>query len=117
MEATFTHRSGCVYGSRFAILPRKKADFYVPNAFSPNGDGVNDSWTFVPPAGVGHFDEVLVFDRWGNQVADWKGVPTVHWDGTFRGKALNPAVFAYFIRFTDANGEQVEKKGDVTIVR
>jgi gliding motility-associated-like protein len=60
---------------------------------------------------------VLVFDRWGNQLADWKDVPNVAWDGTFRGQPLNPAVFAYYIRFVDQNGEKVEKKGDVTIVR
>lgn len=68
-------------------------------------------------AGIERFDEVLVFDRWGNNLADWKNIPEVKWDGAFRSQALQPAVFVYYIRFTDENGERVEKKGDVTIVR
>ncbi len=117
VEVTFAHRSGCTYGSRFLISLRKASDFYVPNVFSPNGDGINDFWSFVPPGGIERFEEVLIFDRWGNQLADWKDVPNVAWDGTFRGKALNPAVFAYYIRFFDSSGERVEKIGDVTLVR
>ena len=90
---------------------------YIPNVFSPNGDNDNDVWTVIPPKGVLAFDEVYVFDRWGELLAYWQGAPEIGWDGTYKGKLLDAAVFAYFIRYTDVSGQQVEKKGDVTILR
>ena len=90
---------------------------YIPNVFSPNGDNDNDVWTVIPPKGVLAFDEVYVFDRWGELLAYWQGAPEIGWDGTYKGKQLDAAVFAYFIRYTDVSGQLVEKKGDVTILR
>ncbi len=116
VEATFTHSSGCNYGSSF-IITLLRQDIYIPNAFSPNGDGVNDIWSVLPPIGVAQFEEAVVFERWGGQVASWKGIPEIAWDGTFRGRPLNPAVFVYYIRYVDGAGRVVEKKGDVVIVK
>ena len=68
---------------------------YVPNAFSPNGDSVNDS---LGPLSNCEFDTVsmFVFDRWGNQVYNSQGA-TISWDGLFGGDTIEPGVYAYII--------------------
>ena len=116
VEATFIHSSGCSYGSSFLITVQGQ-DIYIPNVFSPNGDGINDTWSVLPPNGVARFEEVMIFERWGGQVASWNGIPEIAWDGTFRGRPLDPAVFVYYIRYVNGTGRTVEKKGDVAIVK
>ncbi|HZV44339.1 MAG TPA: gliding motility-associated C-terminal domain-containing protein, partial [Saprospiraceae bacterium] len=93
--------------------------FFIPNVFSPNGDGVNDIFSIQFNADV----EVIsvegdIFDRWGNLVFGSTQNP-FSWDGTFDDKTMNPAVFVY--RFTLAysfGGNVVTKKivGDVTLI-
>ena len=113
----YTHQSGCRYQNSFEISLEAEGGLYIPNVFSPNRDGFNDQWRVLPPKGVAEFDEVLIFSRWGSLVASWKGIPEISWDGTFKGELMNPGVFVYYIRYTNVDGEQREKKGDVTILR
>ncbi|HHH52033.1 MAG TPA: gliding motility-associated C-terminal domain-containing protein, partial [Bacteroidetes bacterium] len=90
---------------------------YVPNIFSPDGDGINDIWyiTFInfKPTIV----EAVIFDRWGEKVAKWHDVPNVNWDGTFNGKKVNPGVFVYYIIYKKIDGKEVLLMGDITVVR
>ncbi|HFA51678.1 MAG TPA: T9SS type B sorting domain-containing protein [Bacteroidetes bacterium] len=117
IEVTYIHISGCIYSNTFQINIEKESGIYIPNVFSPNGDGINDFWNVLPPQGVAVFDEVSIFNRWGGHVANWKDIPEVAWDGRFKGRLLDPAVFVYFIKYTDRNGRAKEKKGDVTIIK
>jgi len=94
---------------------------YIPNVFSPNQDGVNDWFTVYGNKEVKAIIEMQIFDRWGNNVfINYNFPPNVEnygWDGSFRNKDMNPAVFAYWaqVRFTD--GSEGFYKGDVTLVR
>jgi gliding motility-associated-like protein len=118
LEVTYSHRFGCgEYSYPFRVILAQHSDFFIPNVFSPNGDGRNDFWTVSPPKDVPAFEEVSIWDRWGSLLARWHDAPEIRWDGLFRGQALNPGVFVYYIRYTNAKGEKVEKKGDVSIVR
>jgi gliding motility-associated-like protein len=91
----------------------KEAFLEVPNAFSPNGDGINDVWNitgkdFYPDI------EVTIYNRWGQAV--WKsgrGYP-VPWDGRSRGKALPMDSYHYFI---ELQGRSKTLMGTVTVVR
>ena len=85
----------------------------VPTAFSPNGDGVNDI-LFV--LGSVQNIEFEIFNRWG-QVVFHTSDRSIGWDGTFDGKPLNPGVFAYHLTGTMANGNIVDNKGNITLVR
>ncbi|MCB0517683.1 MAG: gliding motility-associated C-terminal domain-containing protein [Lewinellaceae bacterium] len=86
----------------------------VPNAFSPDGDGTNDTFDIVSPG-----DEVSlrlkIWDRWGGKVYDGPGP----WDGTQGGKPVLADVFVYLIRVGCANtpDREVVLKGDVTVLR
>jgi gliding motility-associated-like protein len=71
----------------------------VPNAFSPNGDGINDQFCLDGWGDCISKFEVVIFDRWGEKVFESPD-PGFCWNGIYKGKQLDPAVFVYFIRAT-----------------
>jgi gliding motility-associated-like protein len=93
--------------------------FVLPSAFSPNGDGQNDKWRllYVPLLGncIAEF-QVLVYNRWGEQVFEGTDI-TFSWDGTYKGKIEETAVFGYYITGTLKDGTIVKKKGNISLMR
>lgn len=88
---------------------------YVPNTFTPNGDGQNDVLKVFGP-GVASVKLLRVFNRWGQLVFETTN-PNISWDGTFNGAELNPGVYMYYMDVECINGERTIKKGDVTLLR
>ncbi len=88
-------------------------ELFVPSAFSPNDDGENDV-LYVMGNCIKDL-EFVIFDRWGEKVFE-SNDPTFGWDGTFNGKKMTPAAFAYYIKAL-INGEKVIKKGSVSILK
>ncbi|MCC7302421.1 MAG: gliding motility-associated C-terminal domain-containing protein [Bacteroidia bacterium] len=115
-DASGCSDSACVYVVVEYPCPTA-ADFTVPNAFSPNKDGKNDIFILQ---GLGlclvEF-KMVIYDRWGEKVWETENVNT-GWDGTFKGKPLDPQVFVYYIsaKFLN-NNEEFIKKGNVTLMR
>lgn len=87
---------------------------YVPNAFSPNGDGDNDL-LFVRGNNLTEM-YFAVYDRWGQLMFETRD-QSEGWDGTFQGQALDPAVFAWYLEGLCDDGFEIFLKGDVTILR
>jgi gliding motility-associated-like protein len=85
---------------------------FIPNAFSPNGDGVNDTWVIQAVRALSGF-ELTVFDRTGAPVFQTNNY-NKHWDGTYNGRLLPLGTYYYFIDFRDGLPKQ---KGYVTLVR
>lgn len=87
---------------------------FVPNVFSPNDDGINDRFN---AEGI-NFDtyEMRIFDRWGNYIYYTEN-PLAGWDGTYRDKLADIGIYAWYIRIRFINGNVIEKKGDVLLVR
>ena len=94
--------------------PCKESNIYVPNAFSPNGDGKNDV-LYVRANGATNI-YFSVYDRWGQKVFETRDI-TQGWDGRFKGKKMDTAVFGYYVKGTCIGGENFEKKGNVTLLR
>lgn len=94
---------------------------YFPNVFSPNGDGLNDFFTAYGGVAAKFIRTLKIFNRWGDLVFD--GVNLVPndeangWDGSFRGKPVNPAVFTYLAEVEYIDGIVVLYEGDVTVLR
>jgi gliding motility-associated-like protein len=89
-------------------------EMYVPNAFSPNGDGANDI-LYVR----GQCLETLtfmVFNRWGQKVFETTD-KNIGWDGTFKGDLMNSGVFVYRLEGKDYDGKGYSMKGNVTLIR
>ena len=94
---------------------------YIPNVFRPNGDGSDEKFTVFTNEEIIEIELLQIFDRWGNLVFQNEAFPPSEpeygWDGIFRGRLMNPAVFAYRAVVVDKKGGQHFFKGDVTLVR
>jgi gliding motility-associated-like protein len=91
-------------------------DLAVPNAFSPNDDGHNDIFCLQGWSNCIQAFTIYIYDRWGEKVYESTDAGFC-WDGTYRGKPLDPAVFVYFINATFSNDNKVEKKGNISLIR
>lgn len=89
---------------------------YVPNTFTPNGDGQNDVLKVFGP-GVASVKQIRIFNRWGQLVFESNDPSNIGWDGTFKGQELNPGVFVYYMDVECIDGERTIKKGDITLLR
>jgi gliding motility-associated-like protein len=94
---------------------------YLPNSFSPNGDGINDCYQgFVKPDLDVLSYELMIFDRWGEQLFQTTDINGC-WDGKLRDKDMNPAVMVYWMtleaRNCDGKVERIFRKGDISLVR
>lgn len=87
---------------------------YVPNAFSPNGDGKND--LLKVRSAIATEIEFKVFDRWGELVFETTDINT-GWDGTFRGRKLDPDVYDYYLRAVCVGGTEEIIKGNITLLK
>lgn len=87
---------------------------FVPNAFTPNGDGENDVLYVRGPA----IQEMVfrIFDRWGEMVFESYERP-FGWDGTFKGKLMNPDVYDYYLKVTCIDLQESIIKGNFTLIR
>lgn len=96
------------------ICKIKNCKAYIPNAFSPDNDGMNDE--FQPFSNAVTFTQMRIYDRWGSKVFESKK-PNPKWDGTFQGKHLSPSVFVYLIEGVCKNGEEIFFAADLTLIR
>ncbi len=71
-------------------------DIYIPNAFTPNGDGRNDVWN-IPALGAFTSFELVLYNRWGQPVFETKDTPR-QWDGTYKGSPCLAGAYNYFIK-------------------
>ncbi len=90
------------------------SDLRIPNAFTPNEDGVNDVWK------VGYRSllsfQCTIFDRYGNEIFKFSD-PTQGWDGKYKGKYVKPGVYFYVIEAKGADGKNYKKGGDINIIK
>jgi gliding motility-associated-like protein len=108
--------NGCVGPASTVTITIQDCDIIVPTAFTPNGDGVHDTWQIVDLDIVYPNNVVTVYNRWGNLIyqsekGNYAGKP---WDGTFEGSALPVASYYYVIDFNDE--EKGSQTGIVSIV-
>ncbi len=109
-----TDINGCISFDTLTVAVMHNDNFYIPNVFSPNGDGENDK-LFVRGTGFNTM-YFVVYDRWGEKVFETKDF-SQGWDGTYRGQALDPAVFAYFVKAVFWDGTEHSENGSVTLVK
>jgi gliding motility-associated-like protein len=110
-----TDAIGCTDDDTILVKAYQGPTYYLPNAFTPNGDGLNDVF-FPTPVGIRTTEYFRVFDRYGAviyQTREWmKG-----WDGTLKGKPAASGTYVWMIKGIDVNGSVVEMKGTVILLR
>ena len=88
-------------------------NIFIPNAFTPNGDGRNDKFEAIMDYGY-RINSMYIFNRWGQIV--FSGLDGI-WDGSFDGKQCEIGSYFYRISFGCILGGEVERTGDITLVR
>ncbi|MCB0705338.1 MAG: gliding motility-associated C-terminal domain-containing protein [Saprospiraceae bacterium] len=117
-----TDINGCEAEAQIEFRVDLSEAIYIPNVFTPDGDGVNDLfYMFAKEGTVREIRSFLIFSRWGETVYAGYNFqpndPARGWDGTHRGEPMNPAVFAYFAIVEFVDGREVLYEGDVTLAR
>ncbi len=108
--------AGCTGTDTIDVIVYKvKPGLYVPSAFTPNGDGINDVFRPVP-IGMKSIKYFKVYDRRG-QLMFSTDVPNKGWDGKFKGAPQDSQVFVWIVDGVDYQGKEIFQKGTVTLIR
>ena len=113
---------GCTVSDSIFIEVIDIRKVYLPNAFSPNGDGTNDFFTvFADLPNVELVEEFQIFNRWGALIFENKNflpnVPTNGWNGTFKGEPMRLGVYLYTAKVRFVDGQILTYSGDISIVQ
>ena len=113
------NENGCTTEDEIIVYVNNKNRIFIPNAFSPNGDGHNDLFMVYGGAGVEEIENFQIFSRWGDLVFEKNNFqpndPSMGWSGFFNGEKMNPSVFVFFAKIKYLNGEIKIVKGDLIL--
>ena len=107
---------GCQNKDSVLITVVPHTELLIPTGFSPNGDGVNDVFKVVRSLNIEKLTEFAVFDRWGEKVFSTDNIEQ-GWDGTHNGQPSPLGVYAWIVIAQTKDGQEVTKKGNVTLIR
>ncbi len=112
-----TDSNGCSGYDTVTVQVIPIHDIFIPNAFTPNGDGNNDYFSIYGKLNLLVFFEAKIFDRWGEKVFESNN-PNFVWDGTYKGLLMNPQVLVYTMKATFLDGySRTDYKGSLTLIR
>jgi gliding motility-associated-like protein len=120
VEVVITDDDGCETILEAKIIVEEgRTEIYLPNAFSPNNDGINDEFTITTNDEDLFIESMIIFDRWGNIVYSQKQTDLqnfISWTGEFNGKKVDPNVFVYRLEVVTGKGETEVLFGDLAVV-
>ncbi len=109
---------GCIYIDSLTIhviyINCGEPDIFIPNAFTPNGDGKNDQ--FCISSDWITSCSLKIYNRWGEKVFEEKS-SNICWDGTYKGKPCGQGVYTYTVEVDCFSNKKFEKKGNITLIR
>lgn len=118
---TATDGSGCEGIGEVTVLVVGNTRVFLPRAFSPNNDGINDIFYIQSADPNVVIQELQIFDRWGNQLffsaPGPANDPAFGWNGLFQDRPLNPAVYVYTVLIRYPDGTERLYRGDLTLVK
>ncbi len=109
--------NGCEAMDTLLITIDFKVNIYVPNIFTPDGDGINDIWHLDFKDYKPDMLEGAIYNRWGEKIIFWNDNDNIEWDGTFKGKRVSPGVYVYYIKYRTSQGKDSVLTGDITVIR
>ncbi len=120
-EVEVMDENGCTEIDNIVVRVRFDRAVYIPSAFSPNGDGINDFFRVFGNSSVLQVQSMLIADRWGEIVYEAENIDLDDeqrfWNGEYRNEDLNSAVHVYYVVVEYIDGRTESFKGDVTIIR
>ncbi len=116
VELRVANDFGCADSTQAEVCVEDAFVLWVPNAFTPNGDGINDLFGVVTTVGATDLFELMVFDRWGQQLFVAESLDA-GWDGTAGGAPVPDGVYAWMVELRDRSGRVQRAKGHVVLLR
>ena len=117
---TVTSEDDCSTSDSIFVMVNKIRDVYIPNAFSPNGDGNNDYFFVNAGQSVSHVRNLKIFNRWGALMYEATDLPLNDsqsgWDGFFKGQVVNNGVYAWMATIEYLDGEVLLMSGDINVI-
>lgn len=118
---TVTDANGCANRDEVFVDVNLERPIHYPNIFSPNRDGLNDFFNIWSNKAASRIDNLYVYDRWGNLMYQGQNIMLndmqVGWDGTFKGKPVNPGVYTWMAEIRFIDDMVFTYSGDVTVMR
>lgn len=102
--------------TKVRVSGSNEEEFYIPNAFSPNGEGDADNETFKAYGNHVKTFNMMVYNRWGEKLFESDNI-SKGWDGSFKGQAMLVDIYVYKITATFLDGRTIERKGSFKLVR
>jgi len=120
-KITASNKFGCeAYDEVTIFISCDNSQVFIPNTFTPNGDGNNDRF-YASGAGISIINQFRVYNRWGELMYSAQNIQAGDdlkgWDGTYKGEDLKPDVYVYIIEATCFNGTPMKMKGDISLIR
>ncbi len=107
---------GCIEKDSVQIIVEDKDGIYIPGAFSPNSDGVNDYFQVYFRDPDTFVSKMRVFDRWGSLIFNCEG-SDCSWDGKSKTVPVLPGVYIYYIEVLLPNGDIIQKEGEIVVMQ
>ncbi len=110
-----TAANSCVTTDSMQVRVFKNNNVYLPNSFSPNGDGINDVFT-INPVGIASLNYFRIYDSWGGLIFETNNL-SQGWDGKLNGVRQPMASYTWMIQANDVYNNVVKEMGSVTLIR
>lgn len=107
--------NGCSSSDTISVIYDGSEKVFVPNTFSPNNDQINDKIGIIDECNI-QFLSMEIFNRWGQNIFSGYNI-TDKWDGNFNNKPCEMGTYFYLIRARTLNGDPINFKGDITLLR
>ncbi|MFA6058662.1 MAG: gliding motility-associated C-terminal domain-containing protein [Taibaiella sp.] len=112
---TATNECGTYQDSVQILVQNCDCKIFAPNAFSPNGDGKNDTYGIQLACQPSSYS-LSIYNRYGQRLYQTTS-PTATWNGTFNGQLLDAGTYFYYITIKGPTGTEFEQKGDIMLIR
>ncbi len=122
-QLTVVDINGCTARGTVLVELDRSRNVYIPNVFSPNGDGFNDELRVFACKGVTRINSAQVFDRWGDLIYERRDIlpdcagGAVLWDGRWNNQDANPGVYVYVIEIEFLDEVTLTYRGDISVLR
>ena len=120
-QLTSIDENGCEGIHTIDVENPLQKNYYIPNAFSPNADGINDRFTLFGNCAIQEIELMQIYDRWGMLHFEANSItPNIEiqgWDGLTKDKKLNPGNYVYLFKVLYLDGSEELISGDVTLLK
>ena len=114
-------KNGCEAEDEIQVSVIEQRNIFIPNAFSPNNDGINDVFYIFGGIAVKSVLSFEIFDRWGNKVSSFYNFqpnqPSFGWNGLIRGKKADQGIYAYSASIVFIDGEILHFMGNLSLMK